>query len=47
MEPSVMDMNEQDNILKFTLSNTNVSFANALRRTIISDIPTVVIHTIK
>lgn len=45
MEPSVMDMNEQDNILKFTLSNTNVSFANALRRTILSDIPTIVIRT--
>jgi DNA-directed RNA polymerase subunit L len=45
MEPSVMDMNEQDNILKFTLSNSNVSFANALRRTILSDIPTIVIRT--
>ncbi len=45
MEPSVMDINEQDNMLKFTISNTNVSFANALRRTIISDIPTVVIRT--
>ena len=45
MEPSVMDMNEQDNLLKFTISGINVSFANALRRTILSDIPTVVIRT--
>jgi len=40
-----MDMNEQDNLLKFTISGINVSFANALRRTILSDIPTVVIRT--
>lgn len=45
MEPSVMDMNEKDNLLKFTISGINVSFANALRRTILSDIPTVVIRT--
>lgn len=30
-------------LLKFTMSNTNVSVANALRRTILSDIPSVVI----
>ena len=45
MEPSVMNINEKNNILYFTLSNTNVSYANALRRTILSNIPTVVIRT--
>ena len=33
------------NILKFTMSGINVSLMNALRRTILSDIPTVVFKT--
>ena len=33
-------------ILKFTLSDINVSLANAIRRTILSDIPTVVFKTV-
>ena len=45
MEPSVMDINERNNTLYFTISNINVSFANAIRRVILSDIPTVVIRT--
>jgi len=45
MEPSVLDMSEKDNVLKFTISNINVSMANAIRRVIISDIPTVVFRT--
>lgn len=45
MEPSVLDMNESKNTLHFTISNINVSFANAIRRIILSDIPTVVIRT--
>lgn len=36
---------EENNILKFTLSNLNVSFANALRRIILSEIPINVIRT--
>ncbi len=40
-----MNINEKNNILYFTLSNTNVSYANALRRTVLSNIPTVVIRT--
>ena len=32
-------------ILKFTLSDINVSLANAIRRTILSDIPTVIFKT--
>jgi DNA-directed RNA polymerase alpha subunit len=45
MEPSVIDLFEKDNILHFTINNINVSFVNALRRVILSDIPTVVIRT--
>ena len=45
MEPSVMDMRETEEVLYFTISNINVSYANAIRRVIISDIPTVVIRT--
>lgn len=36
---------EKDAVLKFVLSGINVSLANALRRTIISEIPTVVFKT--
>lgn len=36
--------NEHDKLL-FTLANINVSFANAIRRTILSDIPTIVIRS--
>lgn len=36
---------ENDTILYFTLSGTDKCFANALRRTILTDIPTVVIRT--
>jgi DNA-directed RNA polymerase alpha subunit/DNA-directed RNA polymerase subunit L len=36
---------EENDILKFTLSNLNVSFANALRRIILSEIPINVIRT--
>lgn len=45
MEPSVMDINELNNTLYFTITNINVSYANAIRRVILSDIPTVVIRT--
>jgi hypothetical protein len=41
MEPSVIDLFEKDNILHFTINNINVSFVNALRRVILSDIPTI------
>ena len=46
MNPSLTNIsNENNNILKFTLSGVNVSLANALRRTILSDIPIVSIYT--
>jgi len=46
MNPSLTNIsNEDNNILKFTLSGVNVSLANALRRTILSDIPIVAVYT--
>ncbi len=38
-------MEESNGILKFTLANINLSVANALRRTILSDIPTLAFKT--
>ena len=45
MNPQIERINEDDNELTFTLSGVNVSFANALRRTILSDIRCVVFKT--
>ena len=47
--PKVKDglENSKTKLLTFTLENANVSVANALRRTILSDIPTVVFDTSK
>lgn len=45
VSPIVKNVNEENGIMKFTLSNTNVSFANALRRVILSEIPCVVFRT--
>ena len=39
MNPNVQIISEDDNTLKFTLSGVNVSIANAVRRTIMSNIP--------
>ena len=44
--PLINSQGKVNGILKFTMSNTNVSIANALRRTILSDIPTVIIKDI-
>ena len=43
VEPKVDVTGESKNKYKFTLSNTNVSVVNAIRRTILTDIETVVI----
>jgi len=45
MNPYVELLNNKDNQLNFTLSGVNVSLANAIRRTILSDIPTLVFRT--
>ena len=41
MEPKITELHEDNDTLYFKLSNTNVSVANAIRRTILSDIDTV------
>ncbi len=41
--PKVDKNLEEKGVLTFTLSNTDVSIANSIRRTLVSDIPTVVI----
>ena len=46
MNPQVELLNHKDDVLSFTLSGVNVSLANAIRRTILSDIPIVVFKTL-
>lgn len=43
--PEITNYRNEDDTLLFTLKNTNVSIANGLRRTILSDVPTVVFRT--
>jgi DNA-directed RNA polymerase alpha subunit/DNA-directed RNA polymerase subunit L len=45
MNPSVTNIQETGSVLRFTLSGVNVSLANAVRRIILSEIPTVVFKT--
>jgi DNA-directed RNA polymerase subunit L len=45
MNPTLEPFESEDNSFGFTLSGVNVSIANALRRTILSDIPLVVFRT--
>ena len=45
MNPAIKDVIENNHILSFTLSNINVSLANALRRIILSEIPTLAFIT--
>lgn len=45
MDPKISNISEEGDIYKFTLSGVIVSLANAIRRTILSDIPTVVFYT--
>ena len=45
MNPRVENVSENGDMLSFTLSGVNVSLANAIRRTILSDIPIVVFKT--
>ena len=45
MNVNIQNIVEKDNELTFTLTGLNVSLANALRRTILSDIPMVVFKT--
>tara|TARA_Y200000002_G_scaffold362885_2_gene350445 strand:- start:320 stop:1423 length:1104 start_codon:yes stop_codon:yes gene_type:complete len=45
MNPNISKISVDDDLYKFTLSGVNVSIANALRRTVLSDIPSTVIYT--
>jgi len=45
MNPRIEKLEEDGDNLSFTLRDMNVSLANGLRRTILSDIPTVVFRT--
>jgi DNA-directed RNA polymerase alpha subunit len=45
MNPNISNISEEGDVYKFTLSGMNVSLANAIRRTILSDIPINVIKT--
>lgn len=45
MNPSLSSISEHGDIYKFTISGINVSLANAIRRTILSDIPTLTFFT--
>ena len=46
MNPIVLDIKEENNVLSFTINSINVSYANAIRRVILADLPTVVFRTI-
>lgn len=45
MDPKITNISVDDEMFKFTLSGVNVSLANAIRRSILNDIPTTVIYT--
>lgn len=45
LRPIIKSVKEGNDGLSFTISNSNVSFVNALRRVILSEIPTVVFRT--
>ena len=44
MDPKISSIIEENGILRFRIADINVSFANAIRRTILSDIPTLVMR---
>uniref|UniRef100_A0A6C0IK85 DNA-directed RNA polymerase RpoA/D/Rpb3-type domain-containing protein n=1 Tax=viral metagenome TaxID=1070528 RepID=A0A6C0IK85_9ZZZZ len=45
MEPVISKLSEDENVLKFTMNGINVSFANALRRIMLAEVPTLVFRT--
>ena len=44
-KPAISNLSDEDDTLRFTLSNINVSLANGIRRIILADIPTLVFRT--
>jgi DNA-directed RNA polymerase subunit L len=45
MDSKIANLKEEDGVLTFTINNTDVSYANAIRRTILTDIPIIVFKT--
>ena len=45
MKPVLKQISEENDVLRFTLADINVSFANAIRRIILDEIPTIVLGT--
>ena len=45
MNPEIVQVSEENNQYRFTMKGINVSLANAIRRTILSDIRTTIIYT--
>ena len=45
MEPRLHSISEEGDVLNFTLQGLHVSFSNAIRRTLLSDIPVLAIRT--
>ncbi len=45
MDPRLTNISEKDGILRFRIEGVNVSLANAVRRTLLTDIDTVVFRT--
>ena len=45
MNPTFTNIESDKDFLKFTISNINMSFANAIRRIIVSEIPSIVFRT--
>lgn len=45
MNPTVTNLSEENNYLRFRISNINVSLANAIRRIMLSEIPCIVFRT--
>tara|TARA_B110000967_G_scaffold210101_1_gene270679 strand:- start:2810 stop:3913 length:1104 start_codon:yes stop_codon:yes gene_type:complete len=45
MEPVISNISYEEDVYKFTLSKVHLSYANAIRRTILSDIPIVGVYT--
>ena len=44
-KPAISNLSEEDETLRFTISNINVSLANSIRRIILAEIPTLVFRT--
>lgn len=45
MDPRLQSISDEGEVIRFTLQNIHVSLANAIRRTILSDIPIIAIRT--